>query len=250
MDASPLLTLAEARTHALTTDWDNLQIAVPWFVGRRVLDAERLEGILAADGRAGAAGLTAAAVYGFWPANSVDDDIIVYKNDARNVVLARFPMLRQQDVRAGGEPNLSLADFVAPKDSMAPDYIGMFAVAVFPPADQPLSAGGAELSARLADVCADHLHAQAREDWGCTGIRVEWGTPPCPDTSFRRTVLTLLDAQAVGISLSPEEHLLPAASRVGLYFSHPAAAPFSVGPVGDDQREDYAQRKVAALALV
>ena len=163
-----LLSSAQARANHLQTDWDHLPIPVPWFLGRRLVEptvedlrpVHRLDVLLL---RLGAQGplpgdlsttrptgsrrasctrsaramldriarerlLTARGVYGFWPANTVGDDIVVYTDDARAKELVRFCMLRQQEPIADGRPNRSLADFVAPKASLAPDYLGAFAV--------------------------------------------------------------------------------------------------------------------------
>ena len=164
-----------------------------------------------------------AGVYGFWPANADGDDIIVYKDDARRVELARFHMLRQQDIIADGRPNRSLADFVAPRASQAPDYIGVFAVTAGIGADELAAEYEREhddysaiivkaLADRLAEAFAEFLHAQARRDWGYAkderlsndelideeyrGIRPAFGYPACPDHTEKGTIFTLLDAPA------------------------------------------------------
>src|SRR5690606_28689382 len=109
--------------------------------------------------------------------NSIGDDIVVYKDDARVAELGRFHMLRQQEPIADGRPNRSLADFVAPKESMAPDYIGAFAVTTGIGVDELVKEFEAEhddyhaimakaLADRLAEAFAEYLHAQARKDWG------------------------------------------------------------------------------------
>jgi 5-methyltetrahydrofolate--homocysteine methyltransferase len=305
-----LLTYAQAQANPLTTDWDNQEIAVPWFVGKRILDNEPLEQIVPfidwtfffsawdLKGRFpaifdhpeyGAAArelyehaqalldrivkekrFTARGGYGFWPANSVGDDIVVYKDDARNVELARFHMLRQQEPIADGRPNRSLADFVAPKESMAPDYIGAFAVTTGIGVDELVKEFEAQhddyhaimakaLADRLAEAFAEYLHAQARKDWGYgkdesftaeelaaeryRGIRPAFGYPACPDHTEKRTLFELLDAPALGITLTENYAMWPAASVSGLYFSHPQAKYFNVGRIGRDQLEDYARRK-------
>ena len=121
--------------------------------------------------------LTARAVYGFWPANSDGDDIIVWADDARKDELTRFHMLRQQEPKADAKPNRSLADFVAPVSSLVPDYIGAFAVtagigvdAVVKEFEKKHDDYGAiltkALADRLAEAFAEFLHKQAREDWG------------------------------------------------------------------------------------
>ncbi len=209
-------------------------------------------------------------MYGFWPANAVGDDIVVYKDDARRTVLATFSMLRQQEPIADGRPNRSLADFVAPKASMAPDYIGAFAVTAGIGVDalvKEYEAKGDDYSAiivkaladRLAEAFAEYLHAQARQDWGYgkdeslsadeliagryRGIRPAFGYPACPDHTEKRTLFALLDAPAIGMHLTETCAMTPAASVSGLYFSHPQAKYFNVGRIGRDQLEDYAKRK-------
>ncbi len=218
--------------------------------------------------------LQARGVYGFWPANSVGDDIVVYKDDSRRVELARFPMLRQQEPIADGRPNRSLADFVAPKASLAPDYIGAFAVTAGIGTDALVAEYEAKhddynaiivkaLADRLAEAFAEYLHAQARQDWGYgkqeqlsrediiaekyRGIRPAFGYPACPDHSGKRDLFALLDAPSIGITLTESYAMLPAASVSGLYFSHPQAKYFNVGKIGRDQLEDYAQRKGMAV---
>lgn len=306
-----LLSLADARANGLKTDWDTLQIPVPWFIGRRVAEppleqlvpyidwtpffaawelAGKFPAILdhAEHGararelyrRAEAVlrrmldekRLVARGVYGFWPANAKGDDIVVYKDDARQKELGRFHMLRQQEPMDDARPNRSLADFIAPRESMAPDYLGAFAVAVTARSgvddlaheyERAHNREGATIAARIADRLADafaeYLHAQARKDWGYAadgrlslddligrkyrGIRAAFGSTTNPDLTERTTLFTLLDAPAVGIGLTESFAMTPAAAVSGLYFSHPEAKGFSVGPVGRDQIEDYAARK-------
>ena len=214
--------------------------------------------------------LTARGVYAFWPANTEGDDIIVFADDTRRGELARFPMLRQQEVIPDKRPNLSLADFVAPRESGVPDYLGMFAVTAGIGADA--LAGQFErdlddynaimvkaLADRLAEASAEYLHAQARKDWGYgerehlsfddviaekfRGIRPAYGYPACPDHSEKFKLFSLLDAPKQGITLTDSAAMLPAASVSGLYFSHPQAKYFNVGRLGRDQIESYAGRK-------
>jgi 5-methyltetrahydrofolate--homocysteine methyltransferase len=311
--ARPLLTLDQARTNSLKSDWDTLEIPVPWFVGRRIVEpavqdlvpyidwqffftAWELKGRFPAilqDPTIGSAAtdlyrhaqeilgriikekrFTPRGVYGFWPANAIGDDVVLYKDDARRTEIARFPMLRQQEPIADGRPNRSLADFVAPKDSMAPDYIGAFAVTAgigVEPLVKEYEAKGDDYSAiivkaladRLAEAFAEYLHAQARKDWGYgkdetltnddlvaekyRGIRPAFGYPACPDHTEKRTLFALLDAPAVGINLTESCAMTPAASVSGLYFSHPHAKYFNVGRIGSDQVQDYANRKGMSL---
>ena len=213
----PLLTIERARANRLKYDWDEHVIASPSFIGRRYLEevdlakiakfidwtffftAWELKGrfpaILDHPQQGPAARelyenaqallkriideklLTARGVYGFWPANSVGDDIVLYKDDSRRDELVRLPMLRQQEVIADGRPNRSLADFIAPKESLVPDYLGIFAVTAGLGADElakqferSLDDYNAimvkALADRLAEAFAEYLHAQARKDWG------------------------------------------------------------------------------------
>jgi 5-methyltetrahydrofolate--homocysteine methyltransferase len=218
--------------------------------------------------------LTARGVYGFWPANSVGDDIRVYKDDARASVLVEFHMLRQQEPMDTGRPNRSLADFVAPTESFAPDYIGAFAVtsgigldalvAEYEARHDDYSAIIAKaLADRLAEAFAEYLHAQARRDWGYgeaeslskdqlidetyRGIRPAFGYPACPDHSEKTALFRLLHADEVGITLTESFAMMPAASVSGLYLAHPEAKYFNVGRIGRDQVEDYATRKGATV---
>jgi 5-methyltetrahydrofolate--homocysteine methyltransferase len=310
-----LLPLADARANHLKTDWDTLALAAPWFVGRRVVEPAledllpfidwtfffaawdlkgRFPAILDHPDYGGPARelydhaqmllkrivaekrITARGVYGFWPANSDGDDIVVYKDDARRTELGRFHMLRQQEPIADGRPNRSLADFIAPRESMVPDYLGMFAVTAGIDADVLAGVYEAEhddysaiivkaLADRLAEAFAEYLHAQARRDWGYgaserwstddliaekyRGIRPAFGYPACPDHSEKSTLFRLLDAPAAGITLTESFAMLPAASVSGLYFSHPSAKYFNIGRIGRDQVEDYAKRKQVSLEL-
>jgi len=212
----------------------------------------------------------ARGAYGFWPANSNGDDIVVYKDDSRRVELARFHMLRQQEIIADNRPNRSLADFVAPRSTQAPDYVGLFAVTAGIGADELASEYEREhddysaiivkaLADRLAEAFAEYLHAQARRDWGYAkdeklsndqlldeeyrGIRPAFGYPACPDHTEKATIFKLLDANAVGMALTESFAMTPPASVSGLYLHHPQAKYFNIGRIGRDQLEDYAKRK-------
>ncbi|HSG00820.1 MAG TPA: methionine synthase [Vicinamibacterales bacterium] len=309
----PLLGLDEARANRLETDWDSLALPVPALIGRRTVEPSLAELVpyidwtfffsawdlkgrypeilrdpelgeaardLFANGRkllesmAADPRVRARGVYGFWPANTDGDDIVVYRDDARRTEIARFPMLRQQAPIADGRPNRSLADFIAPASSMAPDYIGAFAVtagigveALAREYEQKHDDYSAimikALADRLAEAFAEWLHARARAEWGYgsgealspaeliaekyRGIRPAFGYPACPDHSEKRTLFDLLEAPAAGISLTETCAMLPAASVSGLYFSHPEARYFNVGRIGSDQLEDYARRKGMTL---
>ncbi len=221
--------------------------------------------------------LAASGVYGFWRAASEGDDVVLFEDATATREAARLPMLRQQRPHDEGAPLRSLADFVAPRASGLVDSVGAFAVTAGIGAD--LLAKRAEkagddyraillkaISDRLAEAFAEKLHAQARRDWGYgagerfsneeligekyRGIRPAFGYPACPDHSEKRTLFRLLNAEAIGISLTESCAMWPAASVSGLYFAHPQARYFNVGLVGRDQVEDYAARKHLPLAEV
>ncbi|HSL20457.1 MAG TPA: methionine synthase [Vicinamibacterales bacterium] len=222
-----------------------------------------------------AAPIRARGVYGFWPAASEGDDIVVFQDEGRARELARFSMLRQQDVIADARPNRSLADFVAPRGSGVADFIGAFAVTGGIGAEELAREYERQhddyraiivkaLADRLAEAFAEYLHAQARQDWGYEkktpsreellgeryrGIRPAFGYPACPDHSEKFKLFDLLDARSVGIELTESAAMMPAASVSGLYFSHPEAKYFSIGRIGRDQVESYAARKGVSVEL-
>ena len=216
--------------------------------------------------------LSANAVVGFWPANSVGDDIEVYSDESRTSVLATFHHLRQQNEKPSGNPNQSLSDFIAPKDSGVRDYIGAFAVTAglgcearakaFEAANDDYSAIMIKaLADRLAEAFAEHLHWKVRRDyWGYVkdeqlsneemiaekylGIRPAPGYPACPEHSEKGSLFDLLEApQKAGISLTDSFAMWPTAAVSGFYFSHPQSQYFAVGKIDRDQLEDYARRK-------
>ena len=231
-------------------------------------DARRLLERVAAERR-----VHARAVFGLFPANSVgDDDLEVYADRGRSRVLAVLHHLRQQMERPPGRPNLCLADYVAPRDSGLPDWIGGFAVtagfgvdelaAEFERAHDDYSAILAKaLADRLAESLAEQLHQRVRREfWGYApaesldnagliaeryrGIRPAPGYPACPDHTEKAALFSLLDATArTGIRLTESWAMWPAASVCGWYFAHPEAAYFGLGRIGRDQVHDYARRK-------
>jgi 5-methyltetrahydrofolate--homocysteine methyltransferase len=213
--------------------------------------------------------LTARAVYGFWPAASEGDDIVVFSDRMKSGELMRFNMLRQQEAIADGKPNLSLADFIAPRDSGRVDYLGAFAVTAGLGADDLAHQFERDhddynailvkaLADRLAEAFAASLHAKARAEWRAgdadetpaqiiaethRGIRPGFGYPACPDHSEKFKLFDLLDARRAGIELTDHAAMMPAASVSGLYFAHPQARYFTVGRLGEDQIASYARRK-------
>jgi 5-methyltetrahydrofolate--homocysteine methyltransferase len=222
--------------------------------------------------------LTARGVYGFFPANSVGDDIEVYRDESRTEVVAIFHMLRQQSEQPAGQPQRSLADFLAPRSSGLADYLGAFAVTAGigldalcarfeQDHDDYRSIMAKALADRLAEAFAECLHQQARKDWGYgleehltyedlireryRGIRPAPGYPACPDHTEKRTLFDLLQVeQHTGIRLTETYAMAPASSVSGLLFAHPAARYFAVGKLGRDQVADYARRKGLSLKTV
>ncbi len=217
--------------------WDDAQALLEKIVGDKLLQAR--------------------GVFGFWPAHAEGDDVVVGDE--------RFCFLRQQSDYGDSRPNRSLADYVAPVD----DFVGAFAVTAGIGADELAARFAAEhddyhaimvkaLADRLAEAFAEYLHEQARRAWYETGpklsgeellaerfrgIRPAFGYPACPDHSEKAKLFALLGAESAGIELTETFAMTPAASVSGLYFAHPDARYFSVGRIGRDQLEDYAQRK-------
>jgi len=212
--------------------------------------------------------LTANAVTAFWPANSEGDDIVLYTDETRSQELGRFPMLRQQSQQPTRTPNRSLASFVAPSDSGVKDWIGGFAVTgglgaealatSFESRNDDYSALLVKsIADRLAEGLAEKMHLETRRAWyesggsidnealiaeKYRGIRPAFGYPACPDHTPKRLLFDLLGANELGIALTENFAMTPAASVSGLYLGHPAARYFTVGRIGRDQLKDYAAR--------
>jgi 5-methyltetrahydrofolate--homocysteine methyltransferase len=304
----PLLSYDAALKNRLLIDWRSEVPAVPAFLGRRTIDdlplaelvpfidwtfffaAWELKGRFPAildhpqfgpaardlydqarrllDRIVAERLLTARGVYGFWPAASEGDDIVVYAGPDRAGEMIRFNMLRQQEPVADGKPNLSLADFVAEREAPVDDFIGAFAVTAGLGADDLVRSFERAhddynaiivkaLADRLAEAFAAYLHGRARREWGIgdgasaediiaerhRGIRPGFGYPACPDHSEKFKLFDLLDAPAAGITLTEHAAMTPAASVSGLYFASPHARYFTVGRVGEDQVVSYARRK-------
>jgi 5-methyltetrahydrofolate--homocysteine methyltransferase len=224
--------------------------------------------------------LTANAVMGFWPANTVrDDDIELYTDESRSQVAMTWYGLRQQAEKQAIDnvmrPSRCLADFIAPR-GVAPDYIGMFAVTAGIGAekkdkyfmddhDDYSSIMLKALADRLAEAFAESLHHRVRTDlWGYApqealsnedmiaekyrGIRPAPGYPACPDHSVKRDLFNLLQCDEVGMGLTESLAMTPAASVSGFYMSHPDSTYFNVGRIGDDQLNDLAERRGATTA--
>jgi 5-methyltetrahydrofolate--homocysteine methyltransferase len=226
--------------------------------------------------------LTAKGVYGFWPANSQGDDIVLWTDEDRSQELMRFPMLRQQWERKGQTEFRSLADYVAPVGSESTptkvDYIGAFAVTAGHGCDELVKQIEAEgddyraimikaLADRFAEAFAEYLHDKARKEWGYgtseelsaedliaekyRGIRPAFGYPACPDHLPKGNLWKLLDAEAAtSMTLTESFAMYPAASVSGLYFSLPKSRYFSVDRITKDQVEDYASRMNMSVAQI
>lgn len=216
--------------------------------------------------------LTAKGVCGLFPANAEGDDILVYTDESRTEIRTRLHMLRQQTEKRKGQPNRSLADFIAPVSSGKADYIGGFAVTAGLNIETLLHEFSREhddysaimlkaLADRLAEAFAEYLHERVRTSiWGYapneklsneeligeaySGIRPAPGYPANPDHSEKPALFDLLDATpATGITLTESMAMSPAASVCGLYFAHPEAAYFRLGDIDKDQVRDYHIRK-------
>jgi 5-methyltetrahydrofolate--homocysteine methyltransferase len=219
----------------------------------------------------GEGSLTPRGVHGFWPAVSEGDDIVLA--DGNGSASTRFPMLRQQGAHDDSRPNRSLADFVAPVETGLTDHVGGFAVGIHG-ADELAAAferDGDDYSAimtkaladRLAEAFAEWLHQVTRRAWYAPdehlegdelvaeryrGIRPAFGYPACPDHSEKQTLFELLRADEAGLGLTESYAATPGSAVNGLYFGHPSARYFSIGRIGRDQVEDYAERKGEDLA--
>ncbi|MAG94222.1 MAG: methionine synthase [Planctomycetaceae bacterium] len=302
---------ADALANRFTTDWDAVEINTPAFLGAREIADQPLTELIEtvdwspffrtwelrgkypaifADPIVGAEAkklyddgralldeiiqnklLRAKAVYGFWPAGSIDDDVVLFTDESRETELLRFPMLRQQWERKGQSDYRSLADYVAPIASGRADYIGAFAVTTGIGCDELVTRFESQhddynaimakaIADRLAEAFAEMLHRKARIEWGFggneqlsnedliaekyRGIRPAFGYPACPDHTEKGTLWKLLDVEAkTGITLTETYAMHPAASVSGLYFAHPNCRYFSVDRLTRDQIEDYAARK-------
>ncbi|HDZ57534.1 MAG TPA: methionine synthase [Pseudomonas xinjiangensis] len=221
--------------------------------------------------------IQARAVFGFWPANQInEDDIAVYGESGKQ--LATLHQLRQQIVKPDAKPNLCLADFVAPEGSGKTDYIGGFITTAGIGAEEVAKAYEAKgddynaimvkaLADRLAEACAEWLHARVRkEHWGYDrdeqlngddlirekyrGIRPAPGYPACPDHTEKATLFRLLDADNIsGVTLTEHFAMFPTAAVSGWYFAHPQSQYFAVGKIDKDQVESYSQRKGQPVAV-
>ena len=312
-DDKKRVSLADARANALKLDWSAIASA-PSFIGTRVLQdypiAELVDYIdwspffatweltgkfpaILSDDKVGQAAralyadarkmlgeivekrwFRAAALVGFWPANSDGDDIEVFADAARTSRLARLQTLRQQLPRREGRANVALADFVAPRGHA--DHVGGFVVtaglgedevaARFKDANDDYSSIMIKaLADRLAEAFAERLHQRVRREfWGYAsaetltnaeligeqyrGIRPAPGYPAQPDHTEKGTLFRLIGGERIGVKLTESFAMWPGASVCGLYFGHPDSHYFGVGKIERDQVADYALRKGWSVA--
>jgi 5-methyltetrahydrofolate--homocysteine methyltransferase len=314
---SPQLTIAQARANRFQGGWDTYTPPVPRFVGVRTFDDYSLEDLtryidwmpffnawefagkfpdiltdpvvgdqvstLYADARrmlkqiVRERWLTARAVFGLFPANSVDDDDVeIYTDESRTQVRTRLHFLRQQKGKPAGQPHTSLADFIAPKSTGKRDYIGAFAVTggvgIEPHIerfekthDDYSSIMLKALADRFAEALAERMHERVRREfWGYApeerfsndqlikeeyrGIRPAPGYPSCPDHTEKATLWELLEPEkSVGIRLTESYAMYPTAAVSGWYFSHPGSHYFPLGKIDLDQVQNYAARKKMSL---
>ena len=306
---TPLVPFAEASARRPALEWSAATIAVPEFTGVRVDDDYPLEELVPfidwtpffgawelrgrypalledekvgeearklfedardlldeiVDGRL----LRARAAWGFFPAHTTGNDIVLFDDAARSETLATFSMLRQQRPRSEDGPCLALSDYVGPEGTE--DYIGAFAVTAGIGLDELVRRYETDhddyraimvkaIADRLAEAFAEHTHQRARRAWGYgrkedltgedlikekyRGIRPAPGYPACPDHTEKRRLFDLLQAEErIGVTLTESYAMDPPPSVAGLYFGHPEARYFNVGKIGRDQVEDYARRK-------
>ncbi len=214
--------------------------------------------------------LVANGVIGFYPVNAVGDSVVL-GDPANKKELKTLHFLRNQQQKNSPYPNLSLSDFIAPKESGTTDYLGLFAVTAginlekwTQQAEEKLddyrSIMLKILADRLAEAFAELIHEKVRKEYWAyasdeelpvhsllkeeyQGIRPAPGYPACPEHSEKRSIFDLLQAEKIGISLTENFAMYPAASVSGYYFAHPKTQYFNVGKISEDQLEDYAQRK-------
>ncbi|HEY1632630.1 MAG TPA: methionine synthase [Rhizomicrobium sp.] len=303
------LTLSQARANKLKFDWSGYEPPVPTYMGTRAYTGDLAELVryidwtpffqtwelvgqfpsILDDDKVGEAArdlyrdalamldkivagkwLTAKGAVGFWPANSVGDDIVLYGDKARKFPIHTIHTIRQQMARESAKPNLALSDFVAPVGT--PDFLGGFAVTAGLGEEEHIKRFEADkddysaillraLADRLAEAFAERMHERVRKEfWAYApdealgnaeligekyrGIRPAPGYPAQPDHTEKGTLFKLLDAEArTGITLTESFAMWPGSSVSGFYFSHPDARYFGTGKIEREQVEDYAKRK-------
>ena len=303
------LSIEEARKNKYKIDWDNYTPVKPNFIGTKAIEIELSElvnymdwtpffrswelfgkfpdiltdeivGIQASDLFLDAKTMLdkiisekwfkAKAVYGIFPANSINDDDIELTTDNRQLTI--FLTLRQQSQKTKGAPNIALADFIAPKESGKTDYIGCFCVTTGFGVEEKSkefernlddynSIMIKALGDRLAEAFAEYLHKKIRKEiWGYAkdevlsneelisesykGIRPAPGYPACPDHLEKNTIWELLKVEeTIGVRLTESLAMFPASSVSGYYFANPQSRYFGLGKIQEDQVRDYAKRR-------
>ena len=216
--------------------------------------------------------LTAKGIFGIFPANSKEDDIMLFKNENSNEVIDKFLTLRQQSKKADGIPNIALSDFIAPSSKNIKDYIGCFCVTAGFGSDEICKSFEKEnddyssimvkaLADRFVEAFAEYLHKEVRaKHWGYSstenlsnddlikekyiGIRPAPGYPACPDHLEKNTIWELLKVkEKIGVKLTESLAMWPAASISGYYFANDKSKYFGLGKIDKDQIEDYAKRR-------
>jgi 5-methyltetrahydrofolate--homocysteine methyltransferase len=311
------LSLLDARKNKFQIDWNSTEIKAPNFIGTQVFEEVDLTKlvdyidwtpffrtwelagkfpVILTDKVVGEAAtnlfrdakimlakvldeklLTAKAVFGIFPANTVNnDDIEVYADAERNKVNVQFVTLRQQSKKKDGIPNIALADFIAPKETGIEDYIGAFCVSTgFGTAELAMefeknhddynSIMIKALADRLAEAFAEYLHKKVRKEyWGYAdseklsnealinedynGIRPAPGYPACPDHTEKWTIWDLLSVkETIGVELTDSLAMWPAASVSGYYFGNEKAKYFGLGKITEEQVKDFSVRKNMSL---
>jgi len=306
------VSLEQARDNGFEDDWDNYTPPVPAFLGVKIFDDYDLQELtnyidwtpffhtwelagkypkilddevvgeqarhLFADAQAmlkkivEQKWLTGRAVVGFFPANSFDDDILIFSDESRDEVVTVLHHLRQQLAKPATRPNWCLSDFIAPAETEISDYIGAFAVTAgigIEPHIQRFEAAHDDYSSimlkaladRLAEAFAERMHQRVRSEfWAYAadekltneqlvaeayqGIRPAPGYPACPDHTEKQTLWELIEPDRnAGIEITDSYAMMPASSVSGWYFSHPKSQYFGTGKIQRDQVEDYAERK-------
>lgn len=311
----PLLSLEQARANGPVFDWETVDIPRPEQLGVRVYDNVDLNEViefidwgpffttwelhgrypdLLSDAMVGETATklfaeakellarivaekryTPKGVQAFWPANSVGENIEIYTDESRSEIVETFACLRQQLQKGAGQPNLCIADYLAPRDSGRIDYLGVFAVtsgdgvekfaAEFKAAGDDYNAIMAQaLGDRLAEAMAELFHKKARDLCGFgrsedltmeqlirekyRGIRPAPGYPACPDHTHKPQYWKLMGIEeSIGLRLTESCAMNPGSSVSGFYFNHPASKYFAVGKLGRDQVSDYAKRSGKTL---
>jgi 5-methyltetrahydrofolate--homocysteine methyltransferase len=311
----PLIKLEAARANRLRIDWSTQTPVKPKFIGRRVFRNYDLADIAQAidwgpffqtwelhgafpailnDEIVGESArrvygdgqmmlkkvlsnrwLTANAIVAFYPAASVDEDIVLYADESRTTPILTWTGLRQQTAKPDGTPNRALGDYVAPKGSGVNDWVGAFAVTTGIGGEKVMKRFEDEhddyssimlkaIADRLAEAFAETMHTRVRRDlWGYAadeqldneamiaekyrGIRPAPGYPACPDHTVKKPLFDLLGTSEIDMTVTESYAMLPASSVSGFYLASPEARYFAVGKIGSDQVADVARRRDATL---